>query len=295
MEPERQAELRAELLLLVVVTIWAGNYPIAKYGISGLDLFIFNAIRFITGAMLIGVGVLWRSTWVPVRLSDWPDLIRAGLVANVIYQLAFIVGLSLTTAGNSAILLATAPLWTVLIYSRTHREKIVRQVWLGMCASLIGIALLVFGSSKKVEIGTSAFLGDIICVGAAFLWAFNTNLQKPLLARYSASQLALIMVSIGALGLSLFGVSPFLYTEWSSVHWTYYAAAVVSGTFAIAAGNIMWSYGVKRLGPNRTGNFGNLIPVIALGVSYFTLGEELSLVQAVGTVITLSGVWFARR
>ncbi len=295
MDPDRRSQIRAELLLLLVVTIWACNYPVAKYGISGLNLYVFNALRFITATLLLAAVSLFRSSWVPIRKDDWPALIRAGLVANVLYQVAFILGLSLTTAGNSAILLATAPLWTVVIYARMQKETVRRQVWLGIVVSLLGIILVVLGSSKKVEFGTTALIGDLICVGAAFLWAFNTNLQKPLLLHYAPTHVALVMVSIGAIGLSCFAVSPAISTVWSSVHWSYVAAALVSGTLAIGASNVMWSYGVKRLGPNRTGNFGNLIPVLALGVSYVTLGEELSLIQAGGTAMTLFGVWFARR
>ena len=294
MDAERRAEVRAELLLLLVVTIWAGNYPIAKYGISGLNLYIFNALRFITAALLLALVYFARQAWVPIRITDWPALIRAGLVANVLYQVAFIVGLSMTTAGNSAILLATAPLWTVVISARIQKERVGRHVWLGMVASLLGIVLVVIGSGKKVEVGTTALIGDIICVGAAFLWAFNTNMQKPLLQRYSPIQVSLVMISVGAIGLSIFAFWPTVSTDWSPVPWTYIAAALVSGTLAIAAGNVMWSYGVKRLGPNRTGNFGNLIPVLALVVSYVTLGEELSVVQASGAALTLFGVWFAR-
>jgi drug/metabolite transporter (DMT)-like permease len=295
MDSERRGQIRAELLLLLVVTIWACNYPVAKYGISGLNLYVFNALRFITAALLLAFVYFVRSSWIPIRRADWPALIRAGLVANVLYQVAFILGLSLTTAGNSAILLATAPLWTVVIYFRIQKEKIGRQIWLGMLVSLLGIVMVVLGSTRKVELGTTSLIGDLVCVGAAFLWAFNTNLQKPLLLHYSSIHVALVMVSIGAIGLSFFAISPAMSTAWSSMHWTYIAAALVSGTLAIGASNVMWSYGVKRLGPNRTGNFGNLIPILALGVSYVTLGEELSFIQAGGAAMTLFGVWFARR
>lgn len=295
MNSYRRAEVRAEMLLLAVAVIWAGNYPIAKYGISGLNLYIFNAIRFITATMLIAGTVLWRSgAWTRVEPTDWPGLIRAGLVANVLYQVAFIVGLSLTTAGNSAILLSTAPLWTVVISARLNQEAIGRQVWLGMAASLCGIVMIVVGSGRQVEVGASAFIGDIVCLGAAFLWASNTNLQKPLVIRYAPVQVTLIMVAIGAAGLSLFAISPSLSTAWGSVHWTYFAAAALSGSLAIGASNVLWSHGVKQLGARRTANFGNLIPVIALIISYLTLGERPSLLQMVGTGITIFGVWFAR-
>jgi drug/metabolite transporter (DMT)-like permease len=201
----------------------------------------------------------------------------------------------MTTAGNSAILLATAPLWTVFMNARLHGERILPQLWVGMAISLCGIILIIFGSGRKVEFGPNALLGDIICVAAAILWALNTNLQKPLLVRYSALQLAFMMISVGAIGLSFIAIPAGTSLSWSSVHWTNYLAAVASGALSIAAGNVIWSYGVKRLGPGRTAVFGNLIPVLAFVVSYFTLHEELLLLQVIGAGVTILGVWLARR
>ena len=294
-QSDRSREVLAEILLLVVVVIWASNYPVAKYAITRLDIFVFNAIRYVVAALLLAVIFRARFAWTPVEKADRSKLIRAGLVANVFYQIAFIVGLSMTTAGNSAVLLATAPLWTVFIDARIRRQKIGILLWSGMVLSLGGIILIVIGSGKRMALGGSELIGDIVSLLAAVLWAFNTNLQKPLLVRYSPLQLALVMVTIGAVGLTVVAIPGLIALDWSEVHWTFYAAAVASGALSIAVANVFWSLGVKRLGPGKTGNFGNLVPVFALVLSYFTLHEELFLVQLIGVAVTLGGVWLARR
>lgn len=293
--PGASRDMKAEGLLLAVVVIWASNFPVAKYGIAGLDIFVFNGIRYVVAAGVIAALFLWRSSWKPVRREDRSQLLRVGFVANVLYQLAFIVGLKLTTAGNSAILLSTAPLWTIFLNARMHKQRIAPQMWFGAFLSLCGIVMIITGSGKKIDVGSSAMLGDLICVTAAFLWAFSTNLQKPLLASYSPTQLTFVMVVVGAVGLSLLAVPSATELDWSGVHWTYYLAAIASGALSTAAANLFWSYGVKRLGPGHTANFGNLVPVLALAISYFALGEGLLLIQFIGAGVTIGGVWLARR
>jgi drug/metabolite transporter (DMT)-like permease len=288
-------DLKTEILLLAVIGIWAANYPLTKYGIAGLDILVFNAIRFVVAALVIAAIFVFRPDGRPVARSDWLPLLRTGVIASVFYQVAFIVGLSFTTAGNSAILLATAPLWTVVLHARLHKEPISQQVWRGMALSLIGVVLIVVGSGKKIEVGGTALAGDLICLGAAFLWAVNTNMQKPLLTRYSPVQVSLIIVAVGAVGLSAIAVPSAVTMSWREVHWTYYAAAVASGAASIGVANVFWSYGVKRLGPSRTGNFGNLTPVMAFVFSYLTLHEEIGVLQIAGAAITLGGIWYARR
>ena len=294
--PHRSADVRAELLLLLVVLIWASNYPVAKFSIRQLDVFVFNAVRYVVAAILLLVVFrATRSTWVPVSRADRPRLIRAGVVAGVLYQIAFIVGLKLTTAGNSAVLLATAPLWTIAISSRMHREPIAPRVWSGMVLSLAGVVMIIVGSGQSLSVGGVEMFGDLICVAAAFLWAFNTNLQKPLLGTYSPLQLSVMMMGIGAVGLTVTALPAAVTMEWTSVEWPAWGGAVSSGVLSIAAANLIWSTGVQRLGPARTGSFGNLIPIVALVISSLTLGETFAPIQIAGAGITIFGVWYARR
>ena len=120
--PERSREHTAELLLIVVVVIWAANYPIAKWAIAGLNVFVFNGIRYIVAAAGVLLFFRLRHAWTPITRKDWPALLRAGFIANVLYQMAFIVGLSLTTAGNSAVLLSTSPTLDALL-QRTASQR----------------------------------------------------------------------------------------------------------------------------------------------------------------------------
>lgn len=293
--PERGREIQAELWLLVAVVIWAANYPVSKFGIGRINILVFNGIRYVVAAVVLTAFFAVRQVWQPVQSSDRLGLLRAGLVAHVLYQVTFIIGLSMTTAGNSAVLLATSPLWTIVIHARLRNENITPHVLIGMILSLAGIVMIILGSGKTLGFGGDALLGDVITLAAAILWGLNTNLQRPLLTYYSTLQLALAMIVVGAVGLSVIAIPPAFAMEWGSIPWVYYAAAVGSGILSIAAGNVFWSFGVKRLGPGKTSNFSNLIPVLALIISYVMLHEQLFPLQFIGASVTIAGVWLARR
>ncbi len=295
MTPHEARRRGTERLLLAVVIIWAANYPVAKYGLEGLNQLVFNSIRFIVAAAVIAVPVARGERWIPIERRDRPKLLKAGIIASVIYQVAFVVALSMTTAGNAAILLSTSPLWTILLNARMHREKIEPMMMAGMVVSLCGIAMIIVGSGTKLAFGGMEFIGDLIALTAAALWGLNTAMQKPLLVRYSSIQLAFILVSVGAVGLTLIAIPAAVTLSWESVHWTYYLAAVASGALSIGVGNAIWSRGVKHLGPGRTAAFNNLVPVLAFIFSFLTLHEELLPVQFVGAGVTVAGVWIARK
>ncbi|MEK6651147.1 MAG: DMT family transporter, partial [Bacteroidota bacterium] len=230
---------QAELLLIAVMTIWAANAPFAKLGLSRLDVFIFNSIRYTVAFGVLVLLLRSRTEWIPIAREDrWP-LLRLGIIASIVYQLMYIFGLRYTTAGNSAVLLSTAPLWTAVISARMHREHLGWRTLAGMALALAGIVLIVTGSGKKIEFGGEAVVGDLLSLGAAFLWAMNTNLQKPLLAKYPALQLTVVSIGLGALGLTLVAVPAGLQQDWGAVDPSGLGIAVVSGAFSIGIANLL--------------------------------------------------------
>ena len=287
--------LNAEALILVTVVIWGANYPLAKFGLGGMHPFVFNAIRYITAAAVLMMVSASRPGTIKIDPRDRWKLLWAGLVANVLYQVVFIIGLDMTTSGNSAVILSTSPLWTVFLHARMHHENIPRPMLAGMVLSVIGVFFIILGSGKSFGFSGREFEGGCILLVAAFLWGLNTNLQKPLLRTYSPTHLSVILISVGAVGLTGLAVPYAVHANDGLPGLPYLFAAVLSGAFSIGIGNLFWSYGVKVLGPGKTSSFNNLVPVIALVLSYVYLQERLVPVQIAGAAMTIAGVWAARR
>jgi drug/metabolite transporter (DMT)-like permease len=292
--PDRSTR-STESLLLLVVLIWAANAPLVKFGLSGMEILVFNSIRFLVAGTMLAIIYFARSAWKPVPSSDWLKLIGLGIIAHVLYQMTYIFGLKNTTVGNSAIILSTSPLWTVFFNSMIHKERVPRQAWLGTGVSLLGIVLIVIGTGSTLKFGGDALLGDVLSLLAALLWALSTTLQKGFLGNYSATQLSVMLVSVGATILTIAAIPAALDLEWRMVGVGYYAAAISSGALSIGASTVLWAVGIKHLGPRRTANFNNLVPVLAFVFAYLMLGEKIYPIQILGAAITLVGVWLARR
>jgi drug/metabolite transporter (DMT)-like permease len=218
------------------------------------------------------------------------------VLGSVVYQVAFVTGLSLTTSGNAAVLLSTSPLWTVLWDARFNKQPITAGMVLGMAVSMCGVVLIITASNKGMAIGEpEALMGDLICLAAAGLSGLTNTLQKPFLIRYGVPQVSLLFAVIGAMGLMILAIPSAIQTPWAATHWSYYAAVLASGAFSIAIASLFWNRGIKELGPGRAANYNNLIPVLAFVISYLVLGERLYLIQFIGAAITIAGVWYARR
>ena len=113
---------------LLAVTLWGGIYPGAKLGLGEMPVLSFTYLRILLALIVLFV-VSWSAQPLRVQRALWRPLLQAGL-AQTVFQLFLIAGLQRTSAGTSAILLATAPLLTAGWLALTRREHLKRsQKW----------------------------------------------------------------------------------------------------------------------------------------------------------------------
>jgi drug/metabolite transporter (DMT)-like permease len=143
------------------------------------------------------------------------------------------------------------------------------------------------------ESGTRAGLGIVLCVVAAFAYAFAVVVQKPVLARVSAFQ----VVWLGCLAATVVCLpfAPTLATEAASagagaIGWTIYLGVVPT-----ALGFATWAFALGRTSAGRMGSITYLIPVVAILLGWAVLGEAPPWLAAVGGALCLAGVYLARR
>jgi drug/metabolite transporter (DMT)-like permease len=115
-----------DLLLLVTIGFWAINLAVIKNVISGsLPPLSFTALRFALGSIILlpllrGLLPAERA----VTNSDRWKIVGLGLIGNTFYQLFFITGMANTTPTSAALILATPPIFIVLIGALFKLEQL---------------------------------------------------------------------------------------------------------------------------------------------------------------------------
>src|SRR5215468_6643936 len=129
--------LRLHSAPLLAVILWGGIYPGAKLGLREIPVLSFTYLRILL-AMVVFFMVSGRVQGMLLPRPLWSPLLRAGL-AQTMFQLLLIAGLQRTTAGNGAILHATAPLLTAGWLAITGRERLDGRQWSGLVLGFIGV------------------------------------------------------------------------------------------------------------------------------------------------------------
>lgn len=284
-----------DLMLLTMILIWGINYAIVKAALAEMTPLSFNSARFILASVLTLLSLKLIEGDVGFARGDWWRFLGLGLIGNTCYQLLFINGIDRTTAGNSALLLATTPIFISLIGAAVGVERVGKLAGVGVFFSFAGILMVIVGSGKELSLTRETIEGDMLILIGAAVWSLYTVLSKPMLARYSALKLTALAMAGGTPFIVLFSIPQLLAQDWAAVSWQGWLGLLFSGSLAIALAYIIWNLGVSKVGGTRTAVYSNLSPVIATTFAWLTLGEAITAFMVVGAAMIFLGIYLTRK
>ncbi len=290
----RKSDRLTDFGLIALAAIWGVNFSIVKVALNEFEPLAFNALRFPLAAAALG-WIMFRGAedLMPQR-EDIPRILLLGLVGNVLYQLAFIIGLDWTYAGNASLLLATTPVWTVILSVAAGHEKPNRWVIIGIIGTLVGMVLVVIGSDDQLSLGSTTLRGDLLMIVGSIFWSVYTVAGAKPVARYGALRMTTWTLWVGTPILFGAGIPSLLQTDFTGVSVTAWCAIFYAGLFALALAYVIWYHGVEKLGNSRTAVYSNLVPVWALITAWIWLGERPEMLQLLGAVSILIGLTISR-
>jgi len=284
-----------DIMLIGMSLVWGVNFSVVKVALRELSPLSFNSVRFVLASLFLLV-LLWiLERDLSFRREDIGRLVLLGFIGHTLYQLCFISGIALTTAGESSLIYGTTPILVALLSSVLGVERVGRKVWRSVILSFIGIFLVVQGAGETLITTDSGWIGDLLILAATICWSIYTVLSKPLLQRYTPLKLTTLTMVVGTLPLVLVSIPSLTEQNWGSVSLQGWLCLTYSFCFAIAMGYVIWYTGVSRIGTARTALYENLIIIIALAVAWLFLHERMTPLQILGAALVLISLYLVTR
>lgn len=268
------------------VLLWGLSFPSTKAALAEFPPMTLAMLRFVIAVALL---YLVKRKLAPddrITTGDLPGLVGAGLFGVTLYFLAENYGIKLTTASESALIVAIIPAMILVTERLLPRGTVHLSAaqWLGAILSFVGVALLVHRGFRLS--GSSA--GYLCMFGADVSWVLYTFLTRTLSRRHSQITVVFWQSVFGLLGLL-----PFALAETSalvtptSTGWLH---LVYLGVACSALGYWFYAYALDALGAATTTMFINLIPVVAV-LAGALAGERLGPLQWLGGALAVGGVF----
>lgn len=279
------------LTAILTIIIWGTTFISTKVLLKD-----FQPVEILFFRFLMGFAALWAVCphWMKIRdRKQELTFAAAGLCGICLYYLLENIALTYTLASNVGVIISVSPFFTAILTFLTQKgkEKPGVSFFVGFAAAMAGIYLISFNGAK-LQLNPA---GDLLAVGAAFIWACYSILTKKIGEYgYSTIQATRRTFAYGLLfmipALFLFDFKP----EFSRI-----ADPVVLGNIlflglgASALCFVTWNFAVRILGPLKTSIYIYLVPVITVLTSVIFLREKITPLSAAGTLLTLAGLFIS--
>jgi drug/metabolite transporter (DMT)-like permease len=273
-------------MLVLANVLWSLNYATTKYAFGEWLPLAFSATRFLCAGIMFALFVLWREGSLRIRRSDVKLVVATAAVGILLNQLTFNYAVDKTTAGNTALILASAPAFAALFASLAGHEHVQRKHWLALGVSVAGVVLVIQGGSGVAGV---SLVGDLLAVGAAITWAAYSVMLRPLFGRYSAARISSLMIIVGGTMLFPFSLTQLLSQDWSlpPLAWS---AWVYSAIFPLLVTNLLYFRALRRIGAARATLYMYLQPFLGALFAAILLGEQITALQVAGGAVIVLGV-----
>jgi drug/metabolite transporter (DMT)-like permease len=282
-------------MLIAMSIVWGLNFTAIKGAVSEFQPLTFNTIRFGISSLFL-LGLLWlRERSIGVHRKDLARFVLLAIIGNTAYQMFFINGIALTTATNSALILATTPIFIILFGALLNVEKVTSRIVQGVILSFIGVVMIVLGTGNSLTFSNQSLLGDLLIVANPICWSIYTVLSKPMLKEYSPLKLTAVTMAIGAVPLVLVGIPSLGTQNWAEISTSSWVGLGFSAFLAIGLGYVIWYTGVSRIGSAKTSLYDNLVTVFAVASAWIILSESMTWIQILGAVLVFGSLYLVRR
>lgn len=287
----RQVALLAILLVAVENSFVAA---IVKKGLEEIPPLSFASLRFFIATLCI-LPIFFHKKG--HKFSNMREITPISLLAtvNIIF---FVLGLKLTTANIGSIIYAAVPLLTGVILYFLFKERLSRNKVIGIIIGFVGVLLITaLPLLEKGNPFAGNLLGNLFLTVAIISWSFYMVYSKKLHKKYSPFMVTANFIVVTSILLVPFFIwDTILHYGW----WEHLTAwgifsLIYMGIIVTIIGYMLIQYATKHGGTVFASTTFYVTPVLAFIVNFLLLGEELTPILIVGSVLALAGTFLVMR
>ena len=242
--------------------------------------------RVALAAMIVGLVVRARGVGLLPGRKEVVPFVVLGVVNTVVPYSLIAWGAQRLDSGVAGILLATTPMFTVLIaHVATGDERLGISTMTGIGLGLAGVLLILGGHPLALAGGgfaALALLGAALSYGVACVFGRTLRDIPPLKLAWGQLAVAtLLMIPI----LALPGAAGDLRWSWPAI-----GAVMALALLSTAARSLAYFHVLARVGSTNTSLVGFLIPVSSLALGVLVLDEPLGLAHLAGLGAIAAGL-----
>jgi drug/metabolite transporter (DMT)-like permease len=276
----------AGLFTVFLCILFGSNAVAIKISFSGLGVFTTAAIRFgvAAAAIFIWAKITGRST--ALKKGQLHQVLIFSSLFTVQLSL-FYLGLSKSNASRGTLLANLVPFFILfLAHFFIAGDRITRQKFFGI---LLGFSGVVFMFLDEVSLNNGLRTGDLIILGAVFIWSCSTVYLKRVIGTFSPFQMVMYSTLFS---VPVFLVEALLWDDAMVFHLDLpvIGALLYQSLITASFGFVAWNTMLKKYGAVSLHAFVFIMPIAGVGLGGLVLGEPITLKILLALVFIVSGI-----
>jgi drug/metabolite transporter (DMT)-like permease len=279
-------------LLAFLGCVWGSSFILMQFGLKGVNAIQLGSLRILFAAGFLFLVGGKEITKIP--LYKWKYIALTSIFGTFVPAFLFAIALSKIDGSVSAILNSLTPLNTLLVGLFFFGLDVQRRQIFGVIIGFVGCALLVLSGSEANT--TENYYFAILIVIASIFYGINVNLIKKYLSDLKPLTIStgnFVVMFVPALIVLYFtGFFEIIGQEKVQNSLGYIAVLGIVGT---GLSNILFFKLIQLSSPVFASSVTYIIPLVAIFLGSLFMNESLTLLQILGALIVLVGVYFSSR
>ena len=291
-ERPRTESIKVALAFVAIYLVWGSTYLAIRYAVETIPPLVTAGVRHtIAGGILLAWACLrgYRP-----RREHWV----AGVVLGALF---FLIGHGTlhwaeqhVASGLAALLIATEPMFILVLAWATGQQRISRLSALGLAAGIVGVAIL---TGAEVSSKDASLIGLLAVLVGSLSWAAGVVISPKLnLPTDALARTAVPLVCGAVMLLTTAGITG----EFHGLHWSAISLKSIFGLgYLIVFGSIVaftaYTWLLQRCPPTLVATHTYANPVVAVLLGWLLASEPLTARVALASVAILGAIVLIRR
>ncbi|WP_170064197.1 DMT family transporter [Halomonas heilongjiangensis] len=279
-------------LALLSVSIWAGNFVLARIAPGTMDAISLTFLRWLVASMLVLPFVV-----LPL-IQAWRRVVMHGLTIAIMSLLGVVVFNLLVyqsghylDAARMSLINAMSPVFIMILAGLFLAEQFTPRKLIGAAMGGGGVCLSIVGSNQVASV--DLVLGMGMMTVAAMAFSIYTLMFRKLYQEIDFMALVGATFFIGTLMLLPVFIFNGIHSGFPELNRRNVMIVLYSGILAALIAFIAWNLSVSIIGASRAGCIYFLMPVFAALQSFTIIGEFPGWNAILAAPIVLLGVYIA--
>ena len=274
------------------------SFIFVKQSVDAVSTFTLLSWRFVFALAGMYIAKLLRIIKLDLKGKPLKPLLLVALFQPIIYYILETVGIAMTTATESGIIIACIPIVTIILSAVMLKEPPTKRQTVSVLISVLGIIIMVLAKGISASLNVLGYVLLILTTVSAGLYVIYARKA----VGYTSVEKTFIMSATGAIAFTLCAIvehasagtmKEFLLLPFTNRDFLV-SLLYLAGACSVLA-TLLRNYAITVIGATRTASLAVLTTAISVFAGVLLLKEPFSFLQGVATVLVLIGVYGANK